>query len=121
MRARRGWAALGALMAVLALTVLVSVGFRARDRDLAFEDRAARRAQARWAAESAAARGVARSRVGRGPTVSGALPATPPCARVRYRLERAGRGLRATGWCDDAPPVSIDLRIERGRVVEWVE
>lgn len=117
-RRQRGWAVLGALMAISGLTVVITIGFRARDRELDFEDRGLQRAQARWAAESAIARSQSRGFS----TVQGELASTEVCARVRYQVRRTPQGtLQATGWCGDARPVTIEVRVAGGRIVSWSE
>jgi len=129
-RARRGWAVLGALMTILALVTVATVGFRARDRDLAFEDGSVQRAQARWAAEAAVARGLARMRRGQPAPVKGELPSDVRCARVRYALTPGPQGsLRAEGRCEPARgrPVTahVVLTVTRGpagpEITSWRE
>lgn len=88
-----------AVLAVMALTATIWSGHGHRTDELPFADRARCRAAARWAAESAIARGRAQIDAGAPPAERGGqLP-----GRVRYRLEvraeKESLQLTGIGYC----------------------
>lgn len=105
---QRGGSLLGVTMALAALGAVVLVGLDARVHEQDIASRARCRAAARWAAESAVARGRARLARGLRGGLSGEL-----AGGARYRLAaRATRGgvvLEGTGRC-----------AARGRAIEQV-
>ncbi|MEQ9495326.1 MAG: hypothetical protein RIT81_00675 [Deltaproteobacteria bacterium] len=108
MSRRRGSSNGAVLMVIFALTAVLMLGYGFRDTERSFADRTRCRAAARWAAESAVARGRARLARGGAPShlsgdldgASYALVATP-----------AGQGwnLVATGTCE-APGARVEQR-----------
>ena len=74
-RDRRGMSNSAAMMAILGLTAVVTIGWGARVTELSFSDPSRCRAAARWAAESAVAVGRSQlARTGRATSKRGALP-----------------------------------------------
>ncbi|MEM7676517.1 MAG: hypothetical protein AAF449_10990 [Myxococcota bacterium] len=123
-----GYAAIGALMVVTALSVVAVVGFSARNRDLSFEARGMQRYQARRAAESGWARARTRRAEGRSPVVEGTLPGHHACDHISYRTE-AGHGdvIVAKGVCQRGPTrieTTLEITVRgprRGTIERWLE
>ena len=124
-----GYAVLGALMVVVALATVTTIGLSARTRDLGFEARSLRRHQARWAAESALARARMRREAGRPETVEGRLPTSRACETLTYQTRRlADKRLAAVGTCYRSGRADIHARITvrwtgpgRGQLASWSE
>lgn len=123
-----------AYLIVASIAVVASVGLRARTAELDVEARTLCRAKARWAAESAIARGRAELSAGRMPTImTGVLSTAGESIEVRYRLDvgRGGGGvvLEAEGTCarktDRVVRAAIAAELRGGgtrwKVVEWSE
>lgn len=124
----RGYAALGALMVVVAVTAVATVGLSARTRDLGFEARRQRRAQARWAAEAGLAHARARRARGQAVVVQGTLPKHLVCDRIDYRVTGTASRLEVEGRCLREGRAEIRHRLQvglrgsgRGTVTEWRE
>lgn len=131
---RRGAVAPLALIAVLALGLLATIGLSARSTGLGFESRTLGRVCARWAAEAALAevRGTLAEgkRVER---VTGSLPAATGYSRASYRAQvepsPGVQDVRAEGTCtatDGRPTTAVlvvrfALRAGKWEVSTWVE
>ena len=99
---RGGWSTLLALAVAGSFAAMVSVGMRARARELTLPERNLCRARARWAAESAIARGRGQLAArGSATAAFGELEPSGPGVRYTLAVERAGEGLvmRAEGAC----------------------
>jgi hypothetical protein len=123
-----------AYLIVASMGIVAAVGLRARTGELPVEARALCRAKARWAAESAIARGRAELGAGRMPSsITGVLSSAGDNTDVRYRLD-VGRGggvvvLEAHGACTKSGdrPVRSSIIAElkgggtRWKVLAWSE
>jgi hypothetical protein len=118
MRSRRGFSSFAALSAVTAIGVLLAIAISARTTELGFEGRSLCRVRARWAAESAIARGRAGSS-----NLNARLDAV---TTYQLRIHREGGALRllGTGVCTAehrSSSVTIDALLSGDRIVEWHE
>lgn len=132
--ARRGLVSPLALVAVLVLAALATLGLTSRARALAFEPRTLGRVCARWAAEAALAE--VRGTLAEGQRVekvSGSVPAATGYSRASYAATVAAgpreQRVRAEGTCTDAAGRSVStviavrfvLRANTWELATWAE
>ncbi len=133
-RASAGWAAQAAMMVVLGVSAVITIGLWSRRSDLGFEGRGLCRLRAHWAAEAAVAQAHAQLELGFFPgKVQGRLQTGDPRVEVIYwlRSKKEGRLIKvqATGSCRAKGDRKVEkrLRVEfqgagrRWRLDRWSE